>query len=298
MRLSWLALLFSSFLVAPGASAVPASPTTNAPEVVVTGVSGGAFVAAKGGPRRELRLFDRVVSGSAITVERGAWVCLVATPTGKRWRLEDHTEAVVEAGQVKVVHGHLVELEPLVAPEAIAAIRVDDQGRLRLAGTRVRGGSDLSPNHTVLTELNAVELRFPSIPGAAGYKVLVIDTTGGNAEILSLRVGAAERTVHVPLPSGILRPGRRYLWQVAVEGDARSAAQWPREARFATLGEREAETLESLRRQASGSKATDLTLILAAYEASVGLEAEACRTLESQGLLDSRVAVAINCGTY
>lgn len=296
MRRPRLLSLLACAAIAPTILASQRSAPPVTPEMVVTAISGIAPVATNGTSRKELRVLDRIADGSMITVRAGALIYLVATPSGRRWRAEGDTVITIEAGQVRLVRGRLVELEPVAVPAAVAAIRLDDLGRLQIAGTRVRGGSDLSPNGAVLADLDHVELVGAALPGVRAYRIRLADLTADGAEVLSVLVPAVGGTVRFPLPSGVLLPGRSYLWQAMGEGEAGAASFLPvREARFDTLAASDMEVIETFRRQMDRSTAPDLVFLLAAFEASHGLGEEACRLLNDRGLLAREIADLVGC---
>ncbi len=114
-------------------------------------------------------------------------------------------------------------------------------------------------------------LVFQPLDGIPTYRVTVEDDAGRP-------LYEVESSGHpVPLPPGILGPGRRYYWRVE-SGDPQTPSSC-RSALFRTVSEEGARALTALARDAAGGDAA-MALLLAEVDHRLGLDEEICRNLE------------------
>lgn len=181
---------------------------------------------------RPLELFERLPVGARLDTSPGAAVLLVYR-VGSRVRLLARSSGIVSERGLTVRTGRverLPEVPPLPAfdpPADVASLR-------RVAAVRVRGGEfrGLYPAAGARSLPDSTVLTFVAPDGYGGFAIEVEDPVG--------RVVFTQRTSSASLavPSGVLEPGREYLWRVSARTPAGTTVRG--EASFATLSAAEA----------------------------------------------------------
>lgn len=150
-----------------------------------------------------LRAGVRLETGSDSSVVLVFW-------SGKRCRIEERTNAQVDADGVRAIRGHVVELTAFPPLPRVAPIRADQPSGAG-AAVRVRGRfwTRVYPQAQTRTLRRATTLRFETAGRVAEYRVEVKDAQKG------VVFESTTRGNSVMLPPDILRPAARYAWRVA-----------------------------------------------------------------------------------
>lgn len=273
MKTSLLSLLVASlFAAATTVSAGPArKPSPPGPVAIVCLASGSTTAwSARPATRREVRLFDWLLSGTRLEVGAGARLD-IAFRNGRRYHLEAGASVTLGAEDLAAMAGPVTPL-PTLAPLPRLAVRPAEPAGRRIGAIRLRGErmAGLYPQEATTPAAETI-LRFEAVPSAARYAVTIENLRGQVVH------GTESDSTTVLMPPDVLLPGTRYSWHVRTV----DAAGWLFEgvASFATLDERAAREWRALRDAVEQTRDLSSLTLLAEVERGLGLRAEARETL-------------------
>jgi rRNA maturation protein Nop10 len=183
--MKWVSGLVGMALVLQGATvgAISVAAAQELPVAIVCVLSGKA-VARFDGQRTEIKLFQRLRSGTSVETDAGSSLML-AFFTGDRYELGEKTSVVVRRTDVDRKKGAIQQLAPVPAMIDIAPIAREENPGGRFAGTRIRAGggsgksiTNLYPSGGAATVADAAFVRFDGVDGYQRYRVEVEDETG------------------------------------------------------------------------------------------------------------------------
>jgi hypothetical protein len=242
------------------------------PVALIYGLEGEATLTFPSKERQSLRLFDRLAEGMSVEVGRGSRLAL-AFADGHRYELGERSSATLGPADLSSPTGSVRPLPafpplPFLVPQLEVRHGVSCLSSLPLWDLAWRASGvyvgELYPTCGISTLAGAATLRFAPVEGGGNYKIEVRE----NQENM---IYAAETTTSaVILPSGVLQPGMRYQWKVALVGSLATG-----EAYFTTLPLRTAEAREALRRAVETEGGVDSLALLAEVDRCLGLLPEA-----------------------
>jgi hypothetical protein len=234
---------------------------------IVSDLVGTASATGLSGPSRAIRVYDTVASGTEIDVRADSRVTIVFA-SGSRFQLVGPVKARVTRTAV-VTGAGVRRLTPLPPLPRIAPIGKADRTAGRVAAIRVRapGIGGLYPSANARARPEAIVLSFLPVEGAASYAVDV--TADDGSRVFGVETNASE----VPVPAGVLKPGRTYHWTVRTKGAFGAAAQG--EAELNTLSSEHARARERLRASLESAGDARSLGFLAEIDRRLGLLMEA-----------------------
>jgi hypothetical protein len=158
--------------------------------------------------RGAIHLFDWLGEGTTLEVGKQSRAIVILS-NGHRYAFGPGSKAVLYADKEPKLSGdarELPALPPIPKPSAIATESASTSGAGRIRGAEVI--QQLYPRAGMAVLADKVMLRFSGIPEATSYR-LAIDDSAGN-HLWSATTESAE----VWIPTGVLKAGERYAWQV------------------------------------------------------------------------------------
>jgi hypothetical protein len=254
-----------------------AAPSLPAPVAILYSLTGEVSRTDPGQRPRAAKLFDLLPAGTTLEAGSGSRASL-AFASGLRWMLGGGGgRARITLGKTGLAghSGDVQSLAKLPRLPRLLPIRKEDHagqsaGAVTIRGERITG---LYPARGATAVAGAVVLRFQPVGGTERYRIEVRDEEGRI-------VYAAETAVPaLTLPSGSVRPGAVYLWNVCTVDRAGPVARG--EAELTTLNAETARAREELRQLAEKAQGDELTILLAGLDWELGLLAEAREELRS-----------------
>jgi hypothetical protein len=249
-------------LSAAGAFGAEQPPSTSA--LAVVGSLTGVASFSQGTSRKPVALFDWIAEGSEIMLPAGSSLTLVFAD-GRRFALAGESRVRVAAVGPELVTGTLHALEPVpplprlsgIAPAARPGTR---SGALRVRGEGLRG---LYPHAGVAALPDSTVLRFP-VADPVGVEIQ--DESGKSVFQVETRVDC------VPVPQGVLEPGKWYHWEVQEPKERGSSPV--AEAEFFTLAREDLERRAALKARLEKQGDAGGLALIAAVDRRLGLLAE------------------------
>jgi hypothetical protein len=175
---------------------------------VIADVQGHEAFVSRERSRVRLERLDWMPAGARLETGPDSSVVVVFW-SGRRWRIEERTNARVDADGIRAVRGRVVELPAFPPLPRVGAIRADQPSGAG-AAVRVRGRywTRVYPREHARTLCRATTLRFETAGRLTEFWVQVKDPQGRvvfETTILGNSVG---------VPPGILAPATRYAWKV------------------------------------------------------------------------------------
>lgn len=247
--------------------------------VAIVAVLSGKAAARLDSRRSELKLFERLRSGTSVETEVNSTLVL-AFFTGDRYELGGAASAVVRGADLDRREGPIRRLSPVPALIDIAPIAREERPSARLAGTRIRTGAaihhsmlNLYPSEGATTVRSAAFVQFDPVPGYQRYKVDVEDESGKPV----FSVESTSTTVRVDQDA--LRPASRYYWRVQTVDAGKPALRG--DAAFSTMSEDHERRRSSLKAHVDRTGDRSLLALLAELDRNLGLRREACDGLKA-----------------
>ena len=262
-------------LCAPSKAVASKAPE---PVAIVYSLTGDASVEMPKAVRRPLRLFDRLPARTVVKVGPDSRVAL-AFANGLRYELGEHARAELGAAGFSSRTGPVRPLPRVPTLPCLASIAEADKPGRRMAALRSRYAgskysiSGLYPRRGVVSLASATRLRFNPVPEATKYAVRIIDQE--DEVVFDLEIQSTE--IHVP--SGVLAPGRTYLWTVETR-DFPGVVIEGRET-FETLDASRAQAREEVRQWVQRSETASDLWLLAGVDQILGLKEEARQSINS-----------------
>lgn len=262
--------------LAAAATAVSAAPPRkpNAPDAVaIVCFASGPTVAwsPRSATRREVRLFDWLLSGTRLDVGPGARLD-IAFRNGRRYHLEAGASATLGAEDLTASAGPVTALPSLPPLPRLAPIRPDDPAGRRIGAIRLRGEevTDMYPSNGARALADQASLAFSPVKGRS-HLVRLRDDDGDTL--------LEEKTTGdlVAIPAGRLRSGAHYWWTVETierTGPTRRVA-----GEFTTLTEEEQADRSRLHAAAGEVPDVPVLLLMAEVDMALGLRAEGRQTI-------------------
>jgi hypothetical protein len=246
------------------AGALSAEQPSSANAIAVVGSLTGVASFSQGTSRKPLALFDWIAEGSEITLPAGSNLTLVLAD-GRRFALEGESRVRMASAGPELVRGKLQTLEPVpplprlsgIAPAARPGTR---SGALRVRGEGLHG---LYPHAGVAALPDSTVLRFP-VADPVGVEIQ--DESGKRVFQVETRVDC------VPVPQGVLDPGKWYHWGVQEPKERGSSPL--AEAEFFTLARVDLERRAALKARLESQGDAGALALVAAVDRRLGLLAE------------------------
>jgi hypothetical protein len=233
---------------------------------VLASIEGKVTVSSPDGRApRGAQVFDWLKAGTSIETGAGARA-LVVLANGKRYQLEEHSRATVRDG---ILRGPAGKIRPLPGLTEMPRLAATSDAGSSAAAVRIRGpklrNCYPSPNAAILS--TQAILSFAPVTEIKSYLAEVQDDAGNVIHHAELSAPA------VMLPSGLLKPGRRYYWEV--QGVV-AAGEAPRcEAEFTILAVEDEIRRAAFKAGVDKSGDGDSLALLAEIDRRLGLFREA-----------------------
>jgi hypothetical protein len=221
--------------------------------------------------RVALAPFAWLAEGSRLELDAGSSLTALFL-SGRRFEVRGPLHAAVLADAVAAVGstaaGAIREL-PAAGPPEVMPIAPGELPAPQLGAIRIRGGeiAGLYPNERATALATATTLTFRPVATASRYAVSVLD--GRGVKVFETQTSAAALAV----PSGILRLGEEYLWQVSTLDHPGGVLRG--EAELRTLDGEAARAREALRARLAAAGDAASLVVLAEVDRRLGLLAEA-----------------------
>jgi hypothetical protein len=165
---------------------------------IVAQLSGTATArSADSRERGAIHLFDWLGEGTTLEVGKQSRAIVI---------LSNGLRCAFGAGSKAVVAAELPALPPIPKPSAIATESASTSGAGRIRGAEVI--QQLYPRAGMAVLADKVMLRFSGIPEATSYRLAIDDSAGNHLW------SATTESTEVWIPTGVLKAGERYAWQV------------------------------------------------------------------------------------
>jgi len=234
---------------------------------VLASVRGSVTLTYRGGHTAKAHVFDWLKARTSIQTDTGARV-LVVLDNGTRYEIGERSRATLERGTLRIVGGDVRRLSGLTEIPRLAAI-ADTPSSPRGGVVRIRGpklqGCYPAANVTILSSQSM--FSFEPVAEAKAY-VVEIENSEGDVIHRAQSFGAP-----VILPSGILKPGSRYYWEVRSVAPTADGPQCG--AGFSVLPVEDATRRAALRTVIENTGDADSFALLAEIDRRLGLLREA-----------------------
>jgi hypothetical protein len=234
---------------------------------VLASVEGNVTVTSPEGRAVKAQVFDWLKTGTSLETAAGSRAVVVLA-NGKRYQVAERSRAIIETGVVRRVAGKVQPQPGLAEIPKLAAI-ADAAANAHAGTVRIRGpqlrNCYPSPDATLLA--SRAMISFDPSAEVRSYQVEVEDEAG-NVIHHAESPGAA-----VTLPPDLLKPGKRYYYEVrgvVPVGEAPRCA-----AEFATLPEEDEMRRAILKTAVHKAGDADSLALLAEVDRRLGLLREA-----------------------
>jgi len=271
---SWRGLtVISSIVLALSVDAI----ASGSPVAIVCTLRGAARVSEDGGQGwRALKLYDLLADQSTIAAGGGATVRM-AFADGALYELAGEGQAVMSAGGPTSDRGECRLIARNPAVNLAPVLKRAGEERV-IAAIRVRS-SRTCPTAALPTR--AILRPCVDIDRAAYTFFHFVVSDRALKEVYS--TDSAHPQIIVPVL--VVRPGEEYVWSMTGrEGD--KATPLVQDEKFRIVSSEELRVREPLRSAYSSTKDTSWLLLLARWDADIGLTREACEELEEASRLD------------